>query len=55
MAHVWVIEMKAGKLWEPCNAEGRLTRHEARVIKNAIWKKTCPDDKFRARKYVRAE
>ena len=55
MAHVWVIEMKVGKEWEPCNAEGRLTRHEARVIRDFTWKERFVDEKFRVRKYRRAE
>jgi len=55
MAHIWVIEIKICKEWEPCNDCCRLSRSEARELMVHNWKNTFPDEKFRVKKYVRVE
>jgi len=50
--YVWIVEMQQGLLWWPC-ACGHLTRKDALREIGQSWKKNFPDDKFRARKYVR--
>jgi len=58
MTHVWVIEIKIGKNWEPCISVG-LSRAQmietCARLKILSWKARNPSDKFRVRKYMRAE
>ena len=51
MKRVWVIEMLIGKKWEPTIGAG-LTKKDAKMFMRGDWIRTCPNDKFRVRKYV---
>ena len=49
--HVWIVEMKQGKKWEPC-ADAQLTKKDAEREKKYYWQHNNPDDEFRVRTYV---
>jgi len=49
--HIWVVEMKCGKKWEPC-AGANLTRKDAEREKAFYWEHNSPTDKFRVKKYI---
>ena len=53
MSHVWVVEMDCLGIWKPVKGIG-ITRADCRKEKR-VFKFNNPDDKFRVRKYVRAE
>lgn len=51
--HVWVVEVKLGKSWLPCDG-GHLLRRDALANMVAVWRANNPNDKFRIAKYVAA-
>lgn len=51
--HVWIVEMWTGKRWD-ATVGCRLTTEDGK-IELCIWKQKCLDDKFRLRKYIRAD
>ncbi|MGZ3235744.1 MAG: hypothetical protein ACXU8A_00040 [Burkholderiaceae bacterium] len=54
MMHIWIVEMKCGKNWEPC-ASAHLTRKDAKREMGFYWRFNNPVDKFRVKKYVPAQ
>ncbi|MFA5027011.1 MAG: hypothetical protein WC713_03990 [Candidatus Methylomirabilota bacterium] len=49
--HIWIVEMKCGKKWEPC-ACANLKRKDAEREKIFYWEHNNPTDEFRVKKYV---
>jgi hypothetical protein len=54
MIYLWVVEILSEGVWKP-TVGAYLTREDARREKRYDWEFSLPNDKFRIKKYFRAD
>lgn len=51
MMYVWIVEVKVGKKWRPCE-DAHLRKKDAERSKKYYWAYNLPNNEYRVTKYV---